>query len=77
MQPDLKTGNNIFALTQAGLSVVEAVNMILDPALAESLAKQRAVCKGITAKGREARQQSLTRLKQRKKEIRTAATNPA
>jgi hypothetical protein len=35
--------------------------------------QQRAVCKGITAKGREARQQSLTRLKQRKKEIRASA----
>jgi hypothetical protein len=35
--------------------------------------QQRAVCKGITAKGREDRQQSLTRLKQRKKEIRASA----
>jgi hypothetical protein len=35
--------------------------------------QQRAVCKGITAKGREDRQQILTRLKQRKKEIRTLA----
>ena len=32
--------------------------------------QQRAVCKGITAKGREDRQQTLARLKQRKKEIR-------
>jgi hypothetical protein len=32
--------------------------------------QQRAVCKSITAKGREDRQQTLTRLKQRKKEIR-------
>jgi hypothetical protein len=37
--------------------------------------QQRGVCKGITAKGREDRQQSLTRLKQRKKEIR-ALTQP-
>ena len=35
--------------------------------------KERAVCKGITAKGREDRQQTLTRLKQRKKEIRASA----
>ena len=35
--------------------------------------QQRAVCKGITAKGREDRQQALTRLKQRKKEIRALA----
>jgi hypothetical protein len=35
--------------------------------------QQRAVCKGITAKGREARQQALARLKQRKKEIRASA----
>jgi hypothetical protein len=35
--------------------------------------QQRAVCKGITAKGREDRQQALARLKQRKKEIRTLA----
>ena len=35
--------------------------------------QQRAVCKGITAKGREDRQQTLTRLKQRKKEIRALA----
>jgi hypothetical protein len=35
--------------------------------------QQRAVCKGITAKGRENRQQTLTRLKQRKKEIRASA----
>jgi hypothetical protein len=35
--------------------------------------QQRAVCKGITAKGREDRQQTLTRLKQRKKEIRASA----
>ena len=35
--------------------------------------EQRAVCKGITAKGREDRQQALARLKQRKKEIRTLA----
>jgi hypothetical protein len=35
--------------------------------------QQRAVCKGITAKGREDRQQILTRLKQRKKEIRASA----
>jgi hypothetical protein len=35
--------------------------------------QQRAVCKSITAKGREDRQQTLTRLKQRKKEIRTLA----
>jgi hypothetical protein len=35
--------------------------------------QQRAVCKGITAKGREDRQQSLARLKQRKKEIRALA----
>jgi hypothetical protein len=35
--------------------------------------QQRAFCKGITAKGREDRQQSLTRLKQRKKEIRASA----
>ncbi len=32
--------------------------------------QQRVVCKGITAKGREDRQQTRTRLKQRKKEIR-------
>jgi hypothetical protein len=35
--------------------------------------QQRAVCKGITAKGREDRQQALARLKQRKKEIRALA----
>jgi len=35
--------------------------------------QQRAVCKDITAKGREDRQQTLTRLKQRKKEIRVSA----
>ena len=35
--------------------------------------QQRAVCKGITAKGREDRQQTLARLKQRKKEIRASA----
>jgi len=35
--------------------------------------QQRAVCKGITAKGGEDRQQTLTRLKQRKKEIRASA----
>jgi hypothetical protein len=35
--------------------------------------QQREVCKGITAKGREDRQQTLTRLKQRKKEIRALA----
>jgi hypothetical protein len=35
--------------------------------------QQRAVCKGTTARGREARQQILTRLKQRKKEIRALA----
>jgi hypothetical protein len=35
--------------------------------------QQRAVCKGITAKGREDRQKTLTRLKQRKKEIRALA----
>ncbi len=35
--------------------------------------QQRAVCKGITAKGREDRQQTLARLKQRKKEIRALA----
>jgi hypothetical protein len=35
--------------------------------------QQRAVCKGITAKGREDRQQGLARLKQRKKEIRALA----
>jgi hypothetical protein len=35
--------------------------------------QQRAVCKGITAKGREDRQGALTRLKQRKKEIRASA----
>jgi hypothetical protein len=35
--------------------------------------QQRGVCKGITAKGREDRQQILTRLKQRKKEIRASA----
>jgi hypothetical protein len=35
--------------------------------------QQRAVCKCITVKGREDRQQTLTRLKQRKKEIRTSA----
>jgi len=35
--------------------------------------QQRAVCKDITAKGREDRQQTLTRLKQRKKEIRASA----
>jgi hypothetical protein len=34
--------------------------------------QQRAVCKGITAKGREDRQQTLARLKQRKKEIRAS-----
>jgi len=35
--------------------------------------QQRAICKGITAKGREDRQQTLARLKQRKKEIRALA----
>jgi hypothetical protein len=35
--------------------------------------QHRGVCKGITAKGREDRQQILTRLKQRKKEIRALA----
>jgi hypothetical protein len=35
--------------------------------------QQRAVCKGIIAKGRENRQQALARLKQRKKEIRALA----
>jgi hypothetical protein len=35
--------------------------------------QQRAVCKGITAKGREAQQQTLARLNQRKKEIRASA----
>jgi hypothetical protein len=35
--------------------------------------QQRAVCKGITAKGREDRQQTLTRLNHRKKEIRALA----
>ena len=35
--------------------------------------RQRAACKGITAKGREDRQQILTRLKRRKKEIRALA----
>jgi len=35
--------------------------------------QQREVCKGITAKGREDRQQTLARLKQRKKEIRALA----
>jgi hypothetical protein len=35
--------------------------------------QQRAVCKDITAKAREDRQQTLTRLKQRKKEIRASA----
>jgi hypothetical protein len=35
--------------------------------------QQRSVCKGITAKGREDRQQALIRLKQRKKEIRALA----
>jgi hypothetical protein len=35
--------------------------------------QQRAVCKGITAKGRDAWQQTLIRLKQRKKEIRALA----
>ena len=35
--------------------------------------QQRAVCKGITAKGREDRQQTRTRLKRRKKEIRALA----
>jgi hypothetical protein len=35
--------------------------------------QQRGVCKGITAKGREDRQQTLTRLKRRKKEIRALA----
>jgi hypothetical protein len=35
--------------------------------------QQRGVCKGITAKGREDRQQILIRLKQRKKEIRASA----
>ncbi len=35
--------------------------------------QQRAVCKDITAKGREDRQQTLARLKQRKKEIRASA----
>jgi hypothetical protein len=32
--------------------------------------QERAICKGITAKGRESRRQALARLKQRKKEIR-------
>ena len=35
--------------------------------------QQRAVCKGITAKGRENRQQTVARLKQRKREIRALA----
>jgi hypothetical protein len=35
--------------------------------------QQRVVCKGITAKGREDRQQTLARLKQRKREIRASA----
>jgi hypothetical protein len=35
--------------------------------------QQRGVCKGITAKGREDQQQTLTRLKHRKKEIRALA----
>jgi hypothetical protein len=35
--------------------------------------QQRDFCKGITAKGREDRQQALARLKQRKKEIRASA----
>ena len=35
--------------------------------------QQREVCKGFTAKGREDRQQTLTRLMQRKKEIRASA----
>jgi hypothetical protein len=35
--------------------------------------QQRSVCKGITAKGREDRQQALIRLRQRKKEIRALA----
>jgi hypothetical protein len=35
--------------------------------------QQRSVCKGITAKGREERQQAITLLKQRKKEIRALA----
>ena len=35
--------------------------------------QQRAVCKGITAKGRDDRQQALARLKQHKKEIRALA----
>ena len=35
--------------------------------------QQRDVCKGITAKGREDRQQTLARLKQRKKDIRALA----
>jgi len=35
--------------------------------------QQRDVCKGITAKGRDDRQQALARLKQRKKEIRALA----
>jgi hypothetical protein len=35
--------------------------------------QQRAVCKGITAKGREDRQQALARLKQRKTEVRALA----
>jgi hypothetical protein len=35
--------------------------------------QQRAVCKGTTARGRDDRQQTLTRLKQRKKEIRALA----
>ena len=35
--------------------------------------QQRSVCKGITAKGREDRQQALIHLKQRKKEIRASA----
>jgi hypothetical protein len=35
--------------------------------------QQRAVCKGITAKSRENRQQTIARLKQRKKEIRASA----
>jgi hypothetical protein len=35
--------------------------------------QQRAICKGITAKGREDRQQAIARLKQRKTEIRALA----
>jgi hypothetical protein len=35
--------------------------------------QQRAVCKGITAKGREDRQQAIARLKQRKTEVRALA----